>query len=324
MTLLVAVLVAVATTPLVVVAAHRWALLDEPNHRSSHVAPIPRGGGLAVAVAAVVALLVTERTSGVIGLAVGASIVGVVGLADDRFGLPAVPRLIAQFVVPVVVGAVVIDRSGARLVLALVVAAFVVAAYINAFNFMDGINGISGSQAAIAGAFLAAIGDHIDAPALTAAGLAVCGASLGFLPYNAVRSRIFLGDVGSYFLGFWLAGLALLVVDAGVAAVVVAGPFLLYLMDTSVVIVRRARRGDRLTEAHREHAYQRLTQAGWSHLTVASVCAAVSGLCALIMFALIDSAVGLQVVGLGVCAVIVVGYLALPGLLERRGNPVRP
>jgi UDP-N-acetylmuramyl pentapeptide phosphotransferase/UDP-N-acetylglucosamine-1-phosphate transferase len=324
MTLLVAVLVAVAATPLVMVAAHRWALLDEPNHRSSHVVPIPRGGGLAVAVAAVAALVATERTSEVIGLAVGASIVGAVGLADDRFGLPAVPRLIAQLVVPVMVGAVVIDRSGARLVLALVVAAFVVAAYINAFNFMDGINGISGSQAAIAGAFLAAIGDHIDAPAVTAAGLAVCGASLGFLPFNAIRARIFLGDVGSYFLGFWLAGLALLVVDAGVAAAVVAGPFLLYLMDTSVVIVRRARRGDRLTEAHREHAYQRLTQAGWSHLAVASLCAVVSGLCALIMYALIDSAVGFQVVGLGVCAVVVIGYLALPGLLERRGNSVRP
>jgi UDP-N-acetylmuramyl pentapeptide phosphotransferase/UDP-N-acetylglucosamine-1-phosphate transferase len=235
-----------------------------------------------------------------------------------------VPRLIAQFAVPVMVGAVVIDRSGARLVLALVVAAFVVAAYINAFNFMDGINGISGSQAAIAGAFLAAIGDHIDAPAVTAAGLAVCGASLGFLPFNAIRARIFLGDVGSYFLGFWLAGLALLVVDAGVAAAVVVGPFLLYLMDTSVVIVRRARRGARLTEAHREHAYQRLTQVGWSHLAVASLCAVVSGLCALIMYALIDSAVGLQVVGLGVCAVVVTGYLALPGLLERRGNSVRP
>ena len=228
------------------------------------------------------------------------------------------PRLIAQLIVPVAVGVVVIDRSGARLVLALVVAAFLVAAYINAFNFMDGINGISGSQAAISGAFLAAVGARIEAPAITAAGLAVCGAALGFLPYNAVKARIFLGDVGSYFLGFWLAGLALLVVDAGVAAAVVAGPFVLYVMDTSVVIVRRARRGDRLTEAHREHAYQRLTQAGWSHLSVTAVCAAVSAVCALIMYALIDSAGRLQVAGLAVCVVIVAGYLVLPGLLDRR------
>ena len=87
---------------------------------------------------------------------------------------------------------------------------------------MDGINGISGSQAAIAGAFLAVVADEIDVPTRWRwPGWAVCGASLGFLPFNAVRARIFLGDVGSYFLGFWLAGLALLVVDAGAPAIVV-------------------------------------------------------------------------------------------------------
>lgn len=324
MTLFVAVFIALVATPMVVAGAHRWALIDEPNHRSSHATPTPRGGGLAVAVAAVIALVAFERTTEVLGLVVGAVVVGIVGLADDRFGLPAAPRLISQFVVPIAVGLVVVDRSGVRLVVALAVAAFLIAAYINAFNFMDGINGISGSQAAVSGAFLAAIGSHIDAPALTVAGLAVCGAALGFLPFNAVRPRIFLGDVGSYFLGFWLAGLALLVVDAGVAPAVVLGPFLLYLLDTSVVIVRRARRGERLTEAHREHAYQRLTQAGWSHVAVASLCAAVSAICALITFVLIDSAVGLQMVGLAVCVVIVVGYLVLPGLLERRSDSGQP
>lgn len=323
MTFVVAVLVVVVATPMVVAGAHRWALIDEPNHRSSHASPTPRGGGLAVAIAAVVGLTAFERSSDVVGLAVGAVVVGVVGLADDRFGLPPVPRLIAQFIVPIAIGLVVIDRTGPRLVLAIAVAAFVIAAYINAFNFMDGINGISGSQGAVAGAFLAAIGSHIDAPPITAAGLAVCGASLGFLPFNAVKPRIFLGDVGSYFLGFWLAGLALLTVDAGVSPVVVAGPFLLYFLDTSTVIVRRARRGERLTEAHREHAYQRLTQAGWSHLAVASLCAAVSGVCALVMFVLIDETIGLQLAGLAVCTVIVVGYVNFPGVIERRSGGVQ-
>ena len=306
---------ALVFTPVVIALVHRWQLIDVPNHRSSHTVPIPRGGGIAVLVAAVLAAaLVADWTYPLVALVVGAVVLGATGFVDDRWDLAALPRLAIQVATPAVVGVLIADR----LTWWLVVAAIVVAGYVNAFNFMDGINGISGSQAAIAGAFLALVADEVGAGSLSTAGWAVCGASIGFLPFNAVRARIFLGDVGSYFLGFWLAGLALLVVDAGAPVIVVLGPFLLYLLDTSTVLVRRARRGERLTEAHREHAYQLLHQAGWSHLAVSALCAAVAGVCALIMYAVLDASWDVQVAGLVGSLVVVAGYLALPSLVRRR------
>ncbi|MDW3215094.1 MAG: hypothetical protein R8G01_13910 [Ilumatobacteraceae bacterium] len=318
--LLVAGVVALAGTPAVVWLAHRWSLIDEPNHRSSHSAPIPRGGGIAIVVAVIVAVVVADGTSdAVIGALAGAGLLGATGLLDDRFGLPAMPRLLVQLVTPVVATLVVVDRTGVTLAVAVIVAAVAVPAYVNAFNFMDGINGISGTQAAIAGTLLAAVAHSRDLPNLQIAGLAVCGASLGFLPFNAVRPKIFLGDVGSYFLGFWLAALALLLVDDGAPVVVIVAPFMLYLADTSTVLVRRARRGERLMDAHREHAYQRLTQAGWSHVSVTLLCAAVSGLAAIIMYVVLDSSLWLQVLALLGCLALVAGYLALPEQIRRSG-----
>ena len=317
---LVAGVVALVGTPAVVWLAHRWSLIDEPNHRSSHATPIPRGGGIAIVVAVVVGVVVADGTSdAVIGALVGAGVLAATGLLDDRFGLPAAPRLLVQLVTPIVVALAVVDRSGWALAVAVIVAGVAVPAYVNAFNFMDGINGISGTQAAIAGTFLAAVAHSRELPNLQIAGLAVCGASLGFLPFNAVRPKIFLGDVGSYFLGFWLAALALLLVDDGAPVVVVVAPFLLYLADTSTVLIRRARRGERLMDAHREHAYQRLTQAGWSHLAVTLLCAAVSGAAAIIMYLVLDSPLGVQLLALVGCLVLVVGYLALPEQVRRGG-----
>jgi UDP-N-acetylmuramyl pentapeptide phosphotransferase/UDP-N-acetylglucosamine-1-phosphate transferase len=310
---LVAAVVAFLGTPAVVWLARRWSLIDEPNHRSSHSTPVPRGGGIAVAVAVIVGVLLADGRSGpIVGVILGALALGVTGLLDDRFGLPAVPRLAVQLATPFVVTLIVVDRTGWALVAALIVASIAVPAYVNAFNFMDGINGISGSQAAIAGVFLAAVANSRDAPDLHVAGLAVCGASLGFLPFNAVRPKIFLGDVGSYFLGFWLAAIALLLVDDGVSPVVVAAPFLLYLGDTVTVLIRRARRGERLMDAHREHAYQRLTQLGWSHVAVSVLCAGVSAVAATVMFVVRSSSVGVQVLAFVACLALVAGYLVLP------------
>jgi UDP-N-acetylmuramyl pentapeptide phosphotransferase/UDP-N-acetylglucosamine-1-phosphate transferase len=315
----VALVVALLGTPVVVKLVRRWQLIDVPNHRSSHETPVPRGGGLAVAVATVVGVAAAAVWSqAVVGLVVGAVVLGATGLADDWRGLPAMPRLVVQVLTPLAIAVVVVDRDGWQLVVGVALVVIVIAGYVNAFNFMDGINGISGTQAAIAGGFLAAAANHIAVEPLALAGWAVCGASLGFLPFNAVHARVFLGDVGSYFLGFWLAGLALLVVDAGVPAVVVVGPFLLYLFDTATVLVWRARRGESLMEAHREHAYQRLVQLGWSHVAVSSLCAVVSAVCAVIMYSVIDASPRMQLVALAGCCALVTGYLLLPGALSRR------
>ena len=318
-----ALFVAAVGTPVLAGALRRWDMVDVPNHRSSHEVPVPRGGGVAVALATVVGMaLGATWTRAITVLVVGSLVLCVTGLLDDRFSLPAVPRLAVQLITPLVAALVVADRSGVALVVAMVVATVAAAGYVNAFNFMDGINGISGLQAAVAGAFLALLAGHHGLVTLEVAGWAVAGASLGFLPFNAVRGRIFLGDVGSYFLGFWLAGLALLIADRGVSVVVVVAPFVLYVLETSSVLFRRARRGEPLMVAHREHAYQRLVALGWRHLSVAFLSASVSAVSAAIMYAAMDASSFVQAAALGACVALVVAYLSLPTIVERTGGRV--
>ncbi len=291
-------------TPIVIAAARRWRLVDEPNHRSSHSVATPRGGGVAVAVAASVALLSLGWSDEGALLCAGALVLGAVGLVDDRWNLPAGIRLIAQIVVPT---AVLVGIGPVAFWLP--VAVVFVAGYTNAFNFMDGINGISGLQTVVVGGYLALLAADAGLDQLEIAGLVVVGSAAGFLPYNAVRALVFLGDVGSYFLGFWLSSLAVLVVDSGVSVLVVAAGFLLYGADTSVVLARRLWRRERVTEAHREHAYQRLVQYGLSHIVVASICAGVTAAACAMMYVVRDDTFEVQALVFGAALLLVVVYL---------------
>jgi len=318
-TFIVAFVAAALIMPAVIWGARRWRLLDVPNHRSSHSSVIPRGGGVGVVVGALAGIATArEWSSGATAVVSGALVLALVGLIDDRVGLSALPRLLAQTVVPFVGALVVTDHAGWAMLAVAAIAACCVAAFVNAFNFMDGINGISGSQAGLAGFALSiAAADH-DASDIVVLGLAIAGASLGFLPFNLPRAFIFLGDVGSYFIGFWLAGTALLVLDLGVSPLVVVGPFVIYLLDTGTVLVRRARRGASLTEAHREHVYQRLTQAGLSHLAVTTICAGATLACCAMMLSVIDARSAAQLAAFAGCVIVGVTYLSLPSLIARR------
>lgn len=302
---LLAVTLSAGATPLVIVAARRWRLVDEPNHRSSHTVPTPRGGGMAVAAAATVSLLAFEWSYDAVALCAGALALGVVGLVDDRRNLSAGIRLTAQIAVPLVVLAAVIGEATLLLPLAVVF----VAGYTNAFNFMDGINGISGLQTVVVGVYVALLSADAGLEQLELAGLVVAGAAAGFLPYNAFRAYVFLGDVGSYFLGFWLACLGVLIVDAGVPVLVASAAFLLYATDTSVVLVRRLWRRERVTEAHREHAYQRLVQFGWSHVVVASICAGLTAAACAIMYAVRGDRFEVQALAFTGALLLIVSYL---------------
>ncbi len=142
---------------------------------------------------------------------------------------------------------------------------------------------------------------------------ALAGACLGFLPFNIIRPKIFLGDVGSYAIGFWLAATALLLWDAGGSPIVLLGPFLLYLVDTATTLFRRARRGESLTTAHRDHAYQRLQQSGWSHLGVTTICAAITAISSALMLAVSDSSRAIQAVALCGGLTLVASYIWFAG-----------
>lgn len=261
----------------------RRGVIDVPNHRSSHVQPTPRGGGAAIVLVA----LASEAILGVAGyldlrsalaLGIGGLLIAAVGAWDDLRSLPAGVRLAVQFVAALIAMAALsrtsaISLGDARLTLSgptFVVAVLATVWLTNLYNFMDGTDGIAGIEGVVAGLsaslllFLA--GQH--GLALLAASIA--GASSGFLVFNWTPARIFMGDVGSGFLGFTFAVLAVASDrPAGVAAVWIALPLLPFVVDSTATLIRRAVRGAPLASAHREHLYQRLVREGRSHAPVA-------------------------------------------------------
>lgn len=259
--------------PLLIPWLRRRGVMDIPNQRSSHATVTPRGGGLAVVVALGAGLLVSQPDSQILLAYLGCVALGALGMVDDFRGLDPKLRLALLLVVGGVAGAVL--GSPLPFVLAVPMMALWTTTYVNAFNFMDGINGISGLTGVVAGASYWAMGDVLGDPSLEALGAALGGACLSFLPFNVPRARVFLGDVGSYAIGFAIAALAWLAWSARAPAWVALAPTLVYLADTGTTLLRRWRRGEPLTQAHREHAYQRLVQGGSSHVRVAVLVAGV-------------------------------------------------
>ena len=264
----------------------RHGVMDRPGERSSHRAAVPRGGGIAVIGVLLAAwfalwLLGEPESSGAHSWIV---LVGALGLAavswldDLRGGLSVFLRLAAQVLA---VGAGVASLPGDGLILqgtvpALVDHALAAAAwlwFVNLFNFMDGIDGLSGVEGASLGlgAFLLALLGAAPA-GLGPFGLALAGVSLGFLLWNWHPAKIFLGDVGSVPLGYLAGWLMLALAAAGAWQAALLLPAY-YLADATLTLVRRLLRGRRVWQAHREHFYQRVVAAGWSHGRTATVIA---------------------------------------------------
>lgn len=261
-------------------------IIDIPNARSSHVIPTPRGGGIALTIGLLAACLVAPA----VGLRVPLQVVVVaaslalIGFIDDRRGLPASVRLGCQLSAGLLCGTLLGGVVGAA------IGAVVFPVIINAVNFMDGINGISGSIGVVWGSSALIYGSFWDDDYIIFLGVATASVCLGFLPWNMPSAKIFLGDVGSYFLGALIAGGILLgsvgggVVNTG-ATWVLLSPLCLYLVDTGGTILRRVRRGEKLSEAHREHVYQRLAAAeGMAHWQVSLLVAGASVLCAVLAY----------------------------------------
>ena len=276
--------IAAVVTGLLVRWLARWKMVDRPNERSSHTRPTPRGGGIGVLAGLAAGMGVAAAQGGVLPparLLLATLLVAAVGFWDDRTGhVPwrfrlAVHALAALWVVLPVGGPRRLPLPAPLDVPLGPVAVFVgvlwIVAVLNFVNFMDGIDGISGLQVAITGL---ALGAALGGP-WSWLGPSLAAAAAGFLLFNWHPARIFLGDVGSGALGFLLAAApftgARHQVRTGILLVGLS--LFLFLGDALVTLLLRARRGERLSEAHRRHLYQRLVRTGMGHRAVASAVA---------------------------------------------------
>jgi len=195
--------------------------------------PTPRGGGAPIAIGLVLAAVVVGSTA-MIAFSAVVAVFAAIGFADDLASLPAGPRLAMQAAVSLVAGWVLGRLTGMPPVVALSAAILLtvwLVGYVNVFNFMDGVNGISAAHALLGGAAYACLGLLRADSFLLTGGVAVAAGALAFLPWNAVRARVFLGDAGSYTLGAALGLLAAGAVLGGIPLEAAFGPLALYLAD---------------------------------------------------------------------------------------------
>jgi UDP-N-acetylmuramyl pentapeptide phosphotransferase/UDP-N-acetylglucosamine-1-phosphate transferase len=273
----------------------RWSLrkqiVDVPNERSSHAAPTPRGGGMVFVSAALTfyaAAALFEKNNFRWSYLVGAILIAFVSWLDDLFSIGTLVRFVVHAAAAVLIiffegawreiylpyfGAVDFGAAGAILTFCWIVG------LTNAYNFMDGVDGIAGTQAATAGIGWLIVGHLLGYDATAFYGGVIAFACMGFLPHNFQPAKIFMGDVGSAFLGYTFAVLPILAKNEGVSGAgnVVFLPLIgvllvwFFVFDASYTFVRRLLKKDKVWQAHREHLYQKMVVKGYSHTVVTSI-----------------------------------------------------
>lgn len=254
--------------------AIKKALVAEVNERSSHSVPTPHGGGIAIAITWFIGIVYLYIINSIeqdlfYALLVG-TIISVVSFFDDLFELSAKFRLFIQALVSILglyflggfeslsIGIVDIHNQ----IITNIFAFFMIIWFINLYNFLDGINGYAGSEAiflALSG-FLLFNDNHF---------LILTVSVLGFLYWNWNKAKIFMGDVGSTLLGYNIAIFTIYysnIESSNFWIWIIL--FSLYWFDATLTLIRRKLNNEKLSQAHKKHAYQRLIQAGWSHFKV--------------------------------------------------------
>ena len=270
-------------------------LLDQPNERSAHTKPTPRGGGVAFVLVTLLfnSFLLLGGPSPALWIPWICAPLAVVGLLDDRLNLPALLRYGIQILtaIALLLPTALPTPLWPWLCGPLVVIA--VTAVINFVNFTDGLDGLVAGCMAISLAAVALDG---------ASGLwPLVGALAGFLMWNWAPAKVFMGDVGSTFVGAVFAGMVLQATSwpQALAMLLLATPLL---ADACLCVLRRAAAGQRIFQAHRLHLFQRLHQAGWPHQKVAGLYAG-----ATTVLAVLQLTTGLGGVLFGAVAVIGLG-----------------
>ena len=255
-------------------------LLDIPNARSSHSVPTPRGGGAAIALVVILSMIISYvlnlmRIEYFLALSVGGIFVALIGWVDDRFNLKAIVRLVAYLIAScwaiLWMGELNEIHFGSNFILILGNAGFFIGVLwvlwlTNLYNFMDGTDAIAGVQALCTGLFAAFIFWLEEEYGVSYVCITVSVASAAFLFWNRPPAKIFMGDVGSCFLGFIFSCMAIIGEITEIMPIIVWIILLsIFFFDSTFTLFKRIYKKEKWYNAHREHAYQRLVQMGMSH-----------------------------------------------------------
>jgi UDP-GlcNAc:undecaprenyl-phosphate GlcNAc-1-phosphate transferase len=325
-------------TPLLRRFCERYRLLDEPvDDRRLHVRPMPRLGGIAIFIAVILALsglmlldnMLTQALAPVRGkfftMLVPATLVLLLGVYDDLRGANAVVKFIGL----ALAGALLYALGGRidelsvpylglitlKPVFAFALTVFWTVAISNAFNLIDGVDGLATGAGLFASLVIFVVSLLFGQPLVTVVALALTGALVGFLRYNFNPASIFLGDSGSLFVGFTLAALSITGSEKSRTAVAVAIPVLAFglpVVDTSITMVRRLISGKPIFKGDREHVHHMLLARGWSQrqvtLILYGVCA-FFGVLALLIVSKVEHVTGLILFVVSAALVMGVGHL---------------
>jgi len=292
-----AIIVAAAAMTALVVAyifsrlgANRDYLPDHPNYRSSHRRVTPRSGGLAIIAGWLLAMMIIASFVGAASVAAEilkisalGGLVLLIGFADDRFSMTPLFKFAGQAAAAAVFVWLIGGLQSAPMPFAgdtalgfwgVLLTIFWISGFMNAFNFMDGANGIAGSTAVIALCALSIGCASLGAPLVAIVSIVLAFSVAGFLRINFPSGRIFMGDNGSQTVSFLIAVLAVMATNntgGALSALFVPTMMMPFLFDVTFTLMHRLRRGENILSAHREHVYQLLLRHGASHVRVTSI-----------------------------------------------------
>ncbi|MBR6343475.1 MAG: undecaprenyl/decaprenyl-phosphate alpha-N-acetylglucosaminyl 1-phosphate transferase [Selenomonadaceae bacterium] len=340
---LIAIGAALVVTPGVILLAAKTGAMDAPDARKVHKKPIPRIGGIGIYIAFMAGMLVvmsmnvlTEEVSHeLIGLLFGGSLIVLLGIIDDYKNLPAKVKLVGQIIAATVLVVVfdvridfITDPFGDYLFLefmAIPATIFWIVGLTNTVNLIDGLDGLAAGVSTIAciTIFLVALQQDIMLVAVLTAALA--GAAMGFLYYNFNPARIFMGDSGSMFLGYMLAGISIIGAVKCAATIALIVPILalgLPILDTAFAIVRRYRGGVPIFKPDKGHLHHRLLDLGFTQRQAVLLMYVISALLGLSAVALTEVSPQFAILIVGLVVVAVLFGAKKIGIL-RMNQPVR-
>jgi UDP-N-acetylmuramyl pentapeptide phosphotransferase/UDP-N-acetylglucosamine-1-phosphate transferase len=259
-------IIVVLGIPVTIYFLKKFSIYDIPNNRSSHVTPIPRAGGIPLIIAIIgVSFIYLGSYLQLIILVIPYAILG---LIDDFRNVSAKVRLFIQFVLAILDAILLLPP---RYLIWILPATLFVIGFVNAWNFMDGINGLSAFSCILIGGTWWVLGVMDNYKFDTIVGSIAVGIGIGFAIYNAFVPKVFLGDVGAYGLGAMFGGSVIFSFKEPKIVIPMLLPLLPAIVDTGFTIIKRAIKKESLLKSHRDHTYQNLIDKGFSHFSVAII-----------------------------------------------------